>query len=399
MQAHGTTQPQAYDFYLRGRGYLQEYDRSESLDNAIAAFQRSLEADPKFALAYAGLGKAYMHKYDRGHLPDLIKQAKVECSTATELDSNIADGEICLGMLFNTTGEYEQAAQHLQRAVKLDPSRDESYGELARAYEGLREPDRAEALFKTAIALRPQHWAGHKWLGRFYAAHGRYDEAAEQFKRVVELAPDSYSGYSNLGAIYDQQGKYAEAAFALERSIAIRPTAPALNNLGALYFYQHKYLQAARSYEFAVQLSPNDYTMFGNLGEAYGQVEGRQEESHKNYNRALELAELRLAVNAKDGRILSAAALYAAMLDQKAKAEAYRKAALKLSAKDPQVRLNSALVLSQLRQDSLALSELDRALHAGLPATEVINHPAWQRFAADPNYKAMIARVPSKVTN
>ena len=39
MEKHGTAQPEAYDYYLRGRGYLQDYDRVESLDNAVAEFQ------------------------------------------------------------------------------------------------------------------------------------------------------------------------------------------------------------------------------------------------------------------------------------------------------------------------------------------------------------------------
>jgi tetratricopeptide (TPR) repeat protein/tRNA A-37 threonylcarbamoyl transferase component Bud32 len=392
MQSHGTMQPQAYVSYLRGRGYLQGYDRSENLDNAIAALRRSLEADPKFALAYAGLGQAYMHRYAIMHRPESIGEAKVACARAAELDGSSPDGEICLGMLFNATGEYEKAAQHLERAVKLDASGDESYRALALSYEGLKRLNDAESALKRAIALRPQYWAGYKRLGQFEAAHGRYDEAIEQFRRVVELAPDSFSGYSNLGAVYVIQGKYAEAIDALERSITIRPGAPALTNLGAAYFYQRKYLEAAHSYERAAEMTPNEYKIFGNLGEAYQQVEGRHEESRKNYTQALKLAEQWLEVNAKDGGARLNAAVYAAMLGQATKAEAYRKSGLNMSSRDPEARKRSALVLAQLHKDSRALDELKRALDAGLSVTEITNNPAWQRFAGYPEYAAIIAR-------
>jgi eukaryotic-like serine/threonine-protein kinase len=392
LQAHGTNQPQAYDSYLRARGYLQDYDRPDSLDNAVAALRRSLETDPKFALAYAGLGQAYVHKYAISHQPESVAEARSACARATELDGSSPDGEICLGMLFNATGEYQQAAQHLERAVKLDSGRDESYRPLAVAYEGLHRLDEAESALKRAISLRPRYWAGYKWLGRFHAAHGRYDEAAEQFKRVVELAPDSFSGYSNLGAVYSNQGKYGDAINMLERSIAIRPGAQALNNLGAAYFYQRRYADAASAYEQAAQMTPNDYMIFGNLGETYLQVPGRREDSIKNYTQALKLAEQWLEINAKDSRARLNAALYAAMIGDTAKAEAYRKSGLAASSSDPEARLSSALVLAQFHRDIRALDELQRALDAGLPVSQISNNPAWKRFDRYAKYSAMIAR-------
>jgi serine/threonine protein kinase/tetratricopeptide (TPR) repeat protein len=392
MASHGTEEPQAYDFYLRGRGYLQEYDRSENLDSAIAAFEESLKADPRFALAYAGLGRAHLQKYAISHAPESVMQAQAACSRAVELDKGAADGEICMGMLFNATGKYEEAAQHLQRAVKLDGGREESSRELALAYEGLKRLDDAERSLKAAIAARPQYWAGYKSLGAFFSAHGRYDEAAEQFKRVVELAPDSFSGYSNLGAVYVLQGKYEEAIDVLERSIAIRSTSSALNNLGTAYFYQGKYQEAARVYERAVQMTPNANVTFGNLGEAYGLIEGRQRESRLSYLQALKLTEKGLRVNPNDGQALSYAALYAARLGEKSKAEHYRKLSLRMSAQDPRTLLRSALVLAQLREDVSALIELDHAVKEGLSISEITNDPAWRRFGSYPAYAAIIAK-------
>jgi tetratricopeptide (TPR) repeat protein/TolB-like protein/tRNA A-37 threonylcarbamoyl transferase component Bud32 len=396
VEKHGTTQPEAYDYYLRGRGYLQDYDRLESLDNAIAEFQRSLRLDPRFALAHAGLGQAFLHKSALAHSPESLEAANDDCRHSAQLDPSGPDAEICLGMLFNATGRYDAAAQHLENALKLDPTRDESYRELAIAYEGEKRLSDAESLLKKAVALRPHYWAAYKWLGRFYEAHGRYDEAAEQFKRVVDMASDSADGYSNLGAVYVEQGKYAEAIDALERSIRIQPTASALNNVGAVYFYQRRYADAARSYELATQLTPDDYRIFGNLGEAYAQMEGHEEAERKSYAQALKLAEQRLVANGNDGDALLQAALYAAMLGQNAKAEEYRKSGIALSGHDPEARFNSALVLAQMHQDGRALAELDRALAGGLPASEVTDNPAWRRFAANPRFAAVMAKARNK---
>ncbi len=396
MEKHGTAQPEAYDYYLRARGYLQDYDRPESLNNAVAGFKRSLEVDPRFALAYAGLGQAFLHKYALARSPETLDAANEACRHSAQLDPSGPDAEICLGMFFNATGLHDAAVQHLEHALKLDSSRDESYRELAIAYEGLNRLDDAEALLKKAIALRPHYWAAYKWLGRFYEAHGRYDPAAQQFKRVVEMAPDSVDGYSNLGAVYVEQGKYAEAIDALERSIRIQPTASALNNVGAVYFYQHRYPDAARSYQLATQLTPDDYRIFGNLGEAYGQIADKQEESRRSYSQALKLAEQRLSENHNDGGALLEAALYAAMLGQNEKSEQYRKAGIALSGQDPEARFGSALVLAKMHSDNRALAELGLALDAGLPTSEVTDNPAWQRFGANPKFVALMEKAQTK---
>jgi eukaryotic-like serine/threonine-protein kinase len=392
MASHGTNQPRAYESYLRGRGYLQNYDRPENLDLAIAAFQHSLAADPKFAFAYAGLGQTYIQKYAAMRSPEFMNAAKNACSRAAELDGENPDGEICLGMLFSATGEYEKATQHLERAAQLDGRRDETYRALAMAYEKLQRLDEAEAFLKKAVAIRPQYWAGYKQMGRFYALHGRNDEAIEQFKRVVELAPDSFSGYSNLGAVYVQQGNYPAAIGVLEKSIAIRPSGAALSNLGAAYFYERRYREAAGAYEQAATMRSKEYAIFGNLAEAYEQVPGKQVESRKNYTRALELAQQWLEVNPRDSRVLLDAAVYAARLGHETKAQELRKSGLRLSARDPEARLRSAQVLAQLHKDGAALAELDLAFKSGLPAAEVTNDPLWQRFATNPRFLFMMRK-------
>src|SRR5262249_9407804 len=152
------------------------------------------------------------------------------------------------------------------------------------------------------------------------------------------------------------------------------------------------YEEAAASYERALQMPPTDYFTYGNLAEAYDQIPGKQQESRKNYTTALELAEQQLTINPNDSQVLLNAAFYAAMLGQQTKAEKYRQAGLKLSARDPHVRLRSAEVLAQFHQDSRAIAELDQALKTGLSATEITNNREWQRFTAYPKYAAMLTQ-------
>src|SRR5882757_2293142 len=105
LQAHGTTEPAAYDFYLQGRGYLQDYVRPENVENAIKVFNSALKKDPAFAAADAGLGEAYWRKYELTHDKKWVAAAQENCRRGAERDSALSAAHICLGRIFGGTGK------------------------------------------------------------------------------------------------------------------------------------------------------------------------------------------------------------------------------------------------------------------------------------------------------
>jgi len=328
---HGTAEPAAYDFYLRGRDYLQDYHKPESVDSAIAVFTHALERDPSYALAYAGLGQAYWHKYEDTHDQSWVNKASQSCQKAVELGRELANGHTCIGVVSNGTGRYEQAAEEFQRAAKLDPDSDDALRGLGLAYQSLGRLADAEANYQRAITLHPNYWADYNWLGSFYYRQARYEDAARMFSQVVALAPDSERGYSNLGGVYLNLGRYTEAIPLFERSVAIRPTADAYSNLATAYFFQQRFAEAARTYEQAVKLNPLDYEMWGNLGDAYYWTPKEQSQAIPAYRKAVSLAHAALGVNPRDGVILCNLALYHAMLHEKDPAIAFLRRALALA--------------------------------------------------------------------
>jgi tetratricopeptide (TPR) repeat protein len=245
LGAYGTTELAAYNSYLRGRGYLQDYPKPENIESAVEVFNRALERDSQYALAYAGVGEAYWHRYQQTQESNWVAEALGACDRAVALDAGLSNGHVCLGVVYNGTGKYEQAVEQFRRALDLEPTSDDAYRGLASAYESLGRTKEAEETYHRAITLRPQYWAGHSWLGAFYFRQGRYREAADMFEQVVKLAPDSFRGHSNLGAIYFAQGRYAEAIPMFERSVSIRPTAIAYSNLATAYFLLRRFSEAA----------------------------------------------------------------------------------------------------------------------------------------------------------
>jgi tetratricopeptide (TPR) repeat protein/TolB-like protein/predicted Ser/Thr protein kinase len=392
LAAHGTREPAAYDSYLRGRGYLQDYPKPENVESAIAAFKHALEKDRQYSLAYAGIGEAYWHKYEQTKEPQWVEQALAACERAVALRAELSDGHTCLGVVYNGTGKCELAIEQFRRAVELEPTSDAAYIGLATAYKELGNMKEAEGTYLRAINLRPQYWAGYSWLGWFYYFQARFAEAAEMFDKVVKVAPDSFRGYSNLCAAYNSQGRYDEAIRACEQSAAIRPTAEAYSNLGSAYFGLRQFAKAGQFYEKAVEIDPQEYLWRGNLGDARYWAPGQRANATNAYEQAIRLAKEYLRVNPRDARALGYLAYYYAMLENKQAALSSIQQALTLAPNDPELRFNAALTHNKLGQINQALEWLEKALAAGINPATVRDSPFLDNLRADPRYLELLRR-------
>jgi serine/threonine protein kinase/tetratricopeptide (TPR) repeat protein len=392
LQKHGTEVTGAFDLYLLGQGYLQNYDLPENIDNAIHSFARALALDRNYALAQAGLGKAYWKKFEVEKDAAWVQLAREACEQAVALDPRVAAGHICLGTLHTGTGMYDTSAKEFQVALDADPTSDEAYRGLALAFERQNKSADAENTYRRAIKLRPNYWAGYSWLGGFYYRQARYVEAEEMFNRVVALIPYSFLGYSSLGAIETQKGRYAEAIVQLQRSISIRPTYVAYSNLATAYFHEQHFEDAARTYEEALKLKGQDYRVWGNLGDAYFWAPGKRAEAARAYQKAIALVNDRLQVNPRDVYLLSNLAGYRAMLgERKSSLEPLRKA-LELAPGDPEVRFRAALVHNQFGEIPATLDWLEKAVAAGYSTTKVRDSPDFNALRSNPRFQQLFRK-------
>ena len=392
LEAHGTTEPAAYDFYLQGRGYLQDYVKPENVENAINVFKSALKKDPSFAAASAALGEAYWRKYEFTHDKTWADAAKENCNRGAQRDSALAAAHICLGRIFTGTGNYEKAIEQYREAVRLEPTNDAAHGGLAYAYEQTGQLDAAEKTFKQAIAVRANYWATYNWLGLFYQRHARYGDATEMYSQAVSLAPDSFTGYSNLGGVRILEGKYAEAIPLLQRSLEIRKTADATSNLATAYFQLHSYPESAAAFEQATKLDPNNYLMWGNLGDAYYWAPGRRAESTEAYGKAIAMGNEKLKVNPRDTEVLSSLAMYHAMRGERKPAMEELQSALRVNPRNPALLFNAGITYAQLGDTEQAVEALEKAVAGGVSTATLRDTPNFEGLRANPRYIKLVGK-------
>lgn len=392
LAAGGTAVPGAYEYYQQGVGYTQR-PGVDNLDRAIGLFQKALEKDPVYALAYAGLGDAYSRKYDLTKDPKLIEEARQHADRALELNDKLPQVLLVAARTYGRAGQVDQAIRYLKRVLEIDPASAEAVIALGGNYAALGRMSDAEEAYRNAISIRPGYWAAYTALGYFYYSHGKFDRAEPLFRTAISLAPDNPINYEDLGGTYLLMGRYNDAISVLTRSIALKETAPALSNLASAYMFQRHFDQAVPLLEKAVKLVPMYDALWRNLGDAYMFSANNSAKAPAAYRKALEIVEARLKMGSSNAATLASAGLYAAKLRQFAEARRFVARSLALGPADNDVIFKSALVYELAGDRSLALAAVQSAWKNGYSLEQIRKEPELDRLRRDPRFAAWIRQV------
>lgn len=389
-ESHGTKVAGAFEDYLKGLGYLQNYETAENIDKAVGSFQSALKVDGAYTLAHAGLGQAYWLKYTATEDTGWVDKAQESCGHAVTLDPKLPASHLCLGILESGTGRYAEAAGQFEKVLEAEPTNTSAYQGLADAQYHLKRTGEAEATYQRAISMRPNYWAPYNWLGALYFNTGQSEKAEAMFKKVNDLAPGNHVGLFNLGAAYYRLGKWPEAEEAFKKSIAIQPSEVAYSNLGTLAYSEGHFEQSAGYLEKAVQLNPKDAMLWGNLADAYKWSSHGRVKAVAAYQKAAALTRDALRVNPKSYDKLGELATYEAQSSNFKQAIHDLQQALSIAPRDVQLMYNAALVYRLAGQRARALEYLGRAIRNGYPVQAVRSDPEWSALKVDPEFQELV---------
>ncbi len=393
LDAGKTTVPEAYEYYVQGLGNLQQFQNASNLDEAIRLLKLAIQIDPNYALAYASLGEAYWRNYDLTKKSDLVNLSKNAANKGYMLDSTLASVNVTLGMIYNGTGNYDDAVTYFKKALASEPSDAAAFRGLAKAYQNENKDSEAESTYKQAIKLKPDYWAGYNDLGKFYYSKGRIEEAINEFKQVVKYTPNNYRGYSNVGAMYFALGRLSDARDMFENSIKVQPSYYTYSNLGVLYYKEGNYDKAAQMYQEALKINDNDYLMWGNLAAAQHYIPGKITESLESYKKAINMAEKELNINPNDPEILSNLAGYYSDIDDSTRSFDLLKKALKIAPNNSAVMYRGATINEHFKNREKALYWIKEVLANGYSRSEIEQEPELKQLTSDERYKKLVSEL------
>ena len=214
----GTKNLEAYQLYLKGRFYWNKRT-GEGMKRAIAYFQESIEKDPNYAVAYAGLADGYnMASFIMVFPPkEVMPKAKAAARKALELDEGLAEAHVSLGYAsFTFDWDWAAAEKHFQQALHLNPSYANNHAYYPLYLSALGRFDDAIAIVKGALDADPASPAvSHVLAVQFYLAR-RFDQAIQQSRQTLDMDPNYVAAFTVLAQSYASQGLHREATSSLE---------------------------------------------------------------------------------------------------------------------------------------------------------------------------------------
>jgi TolB-like protein/DNA-binding winged helix-turn-helix (wHTH) protein len=220
LSAKATTNPSAYDAYLKGRYYWNQRTPA-GVQKSVEFFQQAIEKDPNFALAYAGLADAHNFTNVLGVVApkESSPEAKVAATQALVLDPQLAEAHAALGLVKSHYDfDFPGAQREFLKAIELNPNYSNAHLFYAGAYlTPMGRHKDAIAEMQKALEVDPLSVPLNNMLGQTYLWAEDYDKALQQFQHTIGLDPRFPLVHFFLAGLFEELGRYEEAIQENER--------------------------------------------------------------------------------------------------------------------------------------------------------------------------------------
>jgi len=207
---------------------------------AIGFFEKALELDPLYALAFAGLADSYSMLGNVKAVPpgEAYPKARSVIMQGLAIDEALAELHASLAFVQRFwEWDWPAAEASFKKAVSLSPGYATTYRWYGHLLGGLGRFDEAIATSTRAMELDPLSPIIIGALGDIYFYARRYDEAIDLYKRTLELDPEFLAGHTDLARAYELAGRYDEAIAEFETAAALAPKGPPEPSSGMAHVY------------------------------------------------------------------------------------------------------------------------------------------------------------------
>ncbi|MDQ1388781.1 MAG: hypothetical protein QOF56_2235 [Acidobacteriaceae bacterium] len=216
--------PQALDAYLEGRYFWNKFTR-EAVLKSMEYFQLSIQNDPNYAPAYAGLADAHIVFANLfGRPTEEFPKAKEAVAKALNLDDSLVEAHVALAAIhLFFDWDLPAVRKELVRAKELNPNFTRIYNLEAYCFEISGDLPSSIAVMKEGLQLDPLSLISGVDLGYAYSFARRPSDAILQFRKTLEIESNFSMAHSGLGFAYEQQQDFAKAREEYRAALAENP--------------------------------------------------------------------------------------------------------------------------------------------------------------------------------
>jgi len=393
----------AYDFYLKGLDYNHRSLQKEYFQYAIQMFERSVEIDPNFTLAWVGLASVssniFWFNFEGSEKHKKI--IKKYLDKAIALDPDLPEVKLEEGLYyFRTELNYPKAIEILEKLKSEYPNNSQFHAWLGYVNRRMGRFEKFKEYMDKVILLNPSSWGAYFATGETLIMLRRYKEAEDYLKTAIELNPAESNNFIFLARLYLITGDVNKAQRLLNENRNI--SEPVINKT-------RSYIELMnRKYELAIQIlesSPHElivnheaYTTKSlQLGLIYYEMlNGKQ--SYMHFQKAKKVLEEKLIEFPNDSRIYSSLGMVYAGLDMTEEAmEANSKALSLMNISIDALRgvyreLDMAKILMMIGDNDEAIKKLDYLLQQySFISVELLKiDPFWDPLRETDSFKALI---------
>ncbi|KAA3624793.1 MAG: hypothetical protein DWQ02_22635 [Bacteroidetes bacterium] len=243
IQKRQTQNAEAYDFYLRGRRfYLQYSNRGISL--ALQMFQRAIEADRHYALAFAGMADCYIYHYQHiERKSETLNKADQMSKKAIDLAPAFPEVHVSRGIILSERGLFEESEKSFKYAIETDPTLFLGWYQYARSCFVFGKLEKAARLFEQANRVEPEDYQSLLLASQVYDDLGSNELASSLRLRGATLAENCIElNPGDTRALYLAANAFAllknreKSLLYLQRALALEPEdSMLLYNAGCVY--------------------------------------------------------------------------------------------------------------------------------------------------------------------
>ena len=280
MAKRSTDNSEAYRLYLRGRHHWAKRT-PDHMRKGIDYFQRAIETDPTYALAYAGLADCYSVLGIYSILPtkQALAKAKAAAVAAVAFDEELAEGHTSLGFIKAFLDwDWSNGEKEFQRALELNSACWVTPYWYALILASMARFEEAELQIRNGLALEPVSPILMHVAAMIYYASQRYEQAAETCREGLESNPDYFLLRFWLGLARLLQNKPAEAISELQKAVdacgrEVSWVVGALGHAHAVSGNRTEALQVLEELLDRAKRAAIDYTSVGAIYMALGDTE------------------------------------------------------------------------------------------------------------------------------